>query len=348
MTALSVCILLWFAIPGISPAYADTFPSRRITLVVPFAAGSPSDVTSRLLAEHMGRTLHTYITVENTPDAGGTVAAVRASCSRPDGYTLLIHDTRLAADPALLRDLPYDPVRDLEPIGMVGEPVLTLVAQRGFPSDSLQQLIERVREGTTPVALALAEPGTDSYLCGRQVMYALNTAPATTAVTEPPLTAATGTAVLATAPAITAASYGSTNLALKDLTAGRVSLLCSHFLPALLPIKLQQINVYGVTTSTRFQMLPEIPTVREAGLPGPGVSMWQGMFAPKKTPPAVIEAVVRAFRAALEDAGVRARFINQGTIPATKEQASPETLRSLLRSDSERWQQIVTSTDRGY
>jgi tripartite-type tricarboxylate transporter receptor subunit TctC len=311
-----VRVLLCFAFFGVSLANAEQYPSKVITIVVPFSAGGPTDTSARLLGQTMGAILKTQMIVENVAGAGGTIAAARVAGSPPDGYTVFFHHIGFSTAPSLYRKLPYDTINDFEPIGLIGDVAMTLVARKDFPAKDLKELITYVKANKEKVNLANAGLGAASHLCGMLFMSAIQTE-------------------------FTTIPYKGTGPAMNDLLGGQVDFMCDQTSNTISQIKAGKIKVYGVTTKTRVSALPDVPTLQEAGLPGFEVSVWQGLYAPKGTPKAIIDTLSKALQAALADPALRKRFDELGTDPASKENATPEALRKHLKSEIDKWAPVI-------
>ena len=247
---------------GASPTRAQDYPTKVITMVVPFAAGGPTDTVARLIAVPMSNTLKQQVIVENTLGAGGTIAANRVAKAASDGYTILIHHIGMATAPALYRKLPFNPITDLEPIGLINEVPMTLVAKQDFPPKDLKELIAYVKANKDKVNYANAGIGAASHLCGMLFMSAIQTE-------------------------VTTVPYNGTGPAMNDLLGGQVDFMCDQTTNTTSQIKAGKIKVYGATTKKRLPSLPNVPTMDEAGLKGFEVTVWHGLYAPKGTPKAV-------------------------------------------------------------
>lgn len=307
--------LVWLAVLAIPQVYAD-YPSKVITIIVPFSAGGPTDTSARLLAQYMGEALKTQVIVENVAGAGGTIAAARVAGSPPDGYTVFFHHIGFATAPALYRKLPYDTIRDFEPIGMVGDVAMTMVARKDFPPKDLKEMISYVKTNKDKVNMANAGLGAASHLCGMLFMSAIQTD-------------------------FTTIPYKGTGPAMNDLLGGQVDFMCDQTSNTISQIKAGKIKVYGVTTKTRVSALPDVPTMHEAGLKNFEVSVWQGLYVPKGTPKPVMEKLTKALQTALSNTTLMQRFIELGTVPATKESATPEALRKQLKAEIDKWGPII-------
>ncbi len=309
-------VVICLAFLGAPPAHADQYPSKVITIVVPFSAGGPTDTVARLLAQAMGTSLKTQIIIENVAGAGGTIAATRVAQSPPDGYTIFLHHIGFSTAPSLYRKLPYDTIRDFEPIGLVGDVPMTLVAKKDFPAKDLKELIAYVKANKDKVNLANAGLGAASHLCGMLFMSAIQTD-------------------------LTTIPYKGTGPAMNDLLGGQVDFMCDQITNTISQIKAGKIKVYGVTTKTRLPSLPNVPTMQEAGLPNFEITVWQGLYAPKGTPKAVIDKLVKALQDALSDATLNKRFAELGTKAEARNRATPEALRAHLKAEIDKWAPII-------
>jgi putative tricarboxylic transport membrane protein len=297
-------------------AWGQAYPSKVITIIVPFSAGGPTDTVTRLVAQAMGKTLGQQVIVENVGGAGGTIGATRAAKAAPDGYTLLLHHIGMATAPALYRKLPYRSVEDFDPIGLVTDVPMTLVAKKDFPSKDLKELIAYVKKNKDKVSYANAGLGAASHLCGMLFMSAIETD-------------------------LTTVPYKGTGPAMNDLLGGQVDFMCDQTTNTTSQIKAGKIRVYGVTTKTRVPSLPDVPTLHEAGLPNFEVAIWHGLYAPKGTPKPVVDKLAAALQEALKDTLVRTRFAELGTEPVATERARPEALRKHLALELEKWGPVI-------
>jgi tripartite-type tricarboxylate transporter receptor subunit TctC len=314
MTPWVVLTLLAFGMP--TAVYAQAFPSKVITIVVPFSAGGPTDTVTRLLAQSMTKTLGQQVIVENVGGAGGTIGAARVARASPDGYTLLLHHIGMATTMTLYRKLPYHSIESFEPIGLITDVPMTLVAKKEFPAKDLKELIAYVKAHKDKVSYANAGIGAASHLCGMLFMSAIDTD-------------------------LTAVPYKGTGPAMNDLLGGQVDFMCDQTTNTTSQIKAGKIKVYGVTTKRRVPSLPEVPTLDEAGLPGFEVAIWHGLYAPKGTPRPAIDKLAGALQQALKDSLVKTRFAELGTEPVSDDRARPEALRAHLKAEIDKWGPII-------
>ena len=250
-------VLLMLLLSPVMPALAEDFPSRPITMVVPFSAGGPGDVIARLLGTSMSATLKQSIIIENVVGAGGTLGTNRVAKAAPDGYTILLMHVGQATAPSLYAKLPFDPVGDFAPIGLVTDVPMILVARANFPAKDMKELVAHVRAQGDKVTYGNVGLGSASHLCGLMFMSAIETK-------------------------LTPIYYKGGGPALNDIIAGHIDVYCD---PATGPtpyIQAGTIPGYAITSKKRVPTLPNLPTAAEAGVPKFDVTTWYGMYAPKK------------------------------------------------------------------
>ncbi|WP_203077349.1 tripartite tricarboxylate transporter substrate-binding protein [Falsiroseomonas ponticola] len=300
-----------------APALAQApYPSRPITMIIPFAAGGPTDTVGRLIAQTMGNELGQPVVVENVGGAGGTLGAQRVAQARPDGYTILLHHIGMATIPTLYRRVPYDAINGFETIGLVTDVPMTLVARRNFPANNLAELVQVIQRDREKLNYANAGIGAASHLCGLLFMHAIN-APMTTV------------------------PYRGTGPAMNDLVAGTVDLMCDQTTSTTEQIRGGTIRAFAVTTPARVASLPELPTAAEAGLPGFDVSVWHGLYAPRSTPRPIVDRLNRSLVSALRDETIARRFAELGTAPVAIERATPEAHRAFWQADIAKWRPLI-------
>ena len=297
-------------------AWGQAYPTRPVTVVVPFSAGGPTDTVTRLISEVMSKDLGQQVVVENVGGAGGTLGAARVAKAAPDGYTLLLHHIGMATSATLYRKLPYDPKTAFAPVGLVTEVPMILVSRKDFPANNLQELITYVKEHKDEVTYANAGVGAASHLCGMLFMQAIET----------PLT---------TVP------YKGTGPAMTDLLGGQVDLLCDQSTNTTGQIKGGEIKAYGVFADQRLGNLPDIPTVKEGGLEGLSFGIWHGLYAPAGTPEPIVAKLSEALKTALADPKVVERFAELGTAPVPADQATPAALQQKVLSEIDRWKPVI-------
>jgi tripartite-type tricarboxylate transporter receptor subunit TctC len=314
MTSLAVLAGIFSA--SLTAAEAQDYPTDPITVIVPFSAGGPTDTVTRLVAESMQKTLGQQIVVENVGGAGGTLGAARAAKAEPDGYTLLLHHIGMATSATLYRKLPYDPKTAFAPIGLVTEVPMTLVARKDLPPNNLQELITYVKENKDTVTYANAGVGAASHLCGMLFMQAIETQ-------------------------LTTVPYKGTGPAMTDLLGGQVDFMCDQTTNTTGQIKAGEVKAYGVFADERVAALPDVPTVKEAGLEGQSFGIWHGLYAPAGTSPDIVAALADALVQALADENVAQRFAELGTAPVPPEDATPQALQDKLLAEIDRWKPVI-------
>ncbi len=307
-------------LPAVLAALAGSafaqYPTKPVTIVVPFAAGGPTDTVARVMAQAMAKPMGQTLLVENKAGAGGTIGVNTVAKASPDGYTTLIYHIGMATAPALYRTLPFKPMEDLEPVGLINEVPMTLVAKKDFPAKDLKELIAHVKKNKDKVNYANAGLGAASHLCGMLFMSAIETD-------------------------LTTIAYKGTAPAMNDLLGGQVDFMCDQTTNTTGQIKGGKIKVYAVTTKKRVPSLPEVPTMDEAGLKGFEVSVWHAMYAPKGTPKPVVDKLVASLQAALKDPVVKTRFNDLGTDPIALDKATPAALRAHLKAEIDKWGPLI-------
>jgi tripartite-type tricarboxylate transporter receptor subunit TctC len=297
-------------------AWSQDYPSRTVTIVVPFAAGGPTDTVTRLVAQSMAKTLGQTVIVENVGGAGGTIGVEKVARAKPDGYTLLLMHIGMSTAPSLYRNLRYDPIKDLDPIGLVTDVPMTFVAKKDFPPKDMKDLVAYVKANKDKVTYANAGVGAASHLCGMLFMTAIQTD-------------------------LTTIPYKGTGPAMTDLMGGQVDFMCDQTTNTTAQIKGGKVKGYSVTTKTRVKSLPDLPTADESGLKGFEVAVWHGVWAPHGTPKPAMDKLVAALQAALKDSNVIEKFKELGTEPVAQNRATPEALRTHLKSEIEKWAPII-------
>jgi len=292
------------------------FPDKAVSLVVPFAAGGPTDVVARMIAIPMGKALGQTVLVENAVGAGGTIAAAKVARAAPNGYTIFLHHMGMSTAPTLYKKLAFDPLKDFEYIGQVVDVPMTLLARKDFPPANFAELQTYLKANGNKVSLANAGLGAVSHLCGllfmSQVGVELNTIP-----------------------------YSGTGPAMNALLGGQVDLLCDQTTQTVPLIKDGRVKVYGVTTLNRLSALPNVPTLNEQGLRGFDVKVWHGLYAPKGTPAPVLEKLNAALRAAMQDPMVTQRLADLSSDIPPMEKISAAGLKNHLEAEIAKWGPVI-------
>jgi tripartite-type tricarboxylate transporter receptor subunit TctC len=305
-----------------APARA-AWPERPITMIVPFAAGGPTDVLARILAEHMSRTLGQPVAIENVAGGGGTTGILRVAQAPPDGYTIAMgHMGTHGAAPAVFPDLKYDPVRDFAPIGLAASTPIVVVGRKDLPPKDLRELVAYLKAGAEGLNEAHAGVGSVSY---------------TACALLDALVGARPNRIV----------YRGTGPALNDLVAGQVDYMCDQIVNLVPQIRAGTIKAYAVALPERSPALPGVPTTREAGLPEFQVTAWNALFAPKGTPAAIVKRLSTALLAALDDPATRRRIVDLGGDLSNTAARTPEGLQRLVESEVARWNKVLRGPGAG-
>nr|WP_236844454.1 tripartite tricarboxylate transporter substrate-binding protein [Bordetella sp. 15P40C-2] len=299
-----------------SAAMAADYPSRPITLVVPFAAGGPTDVVARSLGAELGKELKQPIVVENRTGAGGTVAAAHVANAQPDGYTYLIHHNGMATAPALYSSLKYDPLKSFEYVGEVVDVPMTLLARKDFPPNNMAEFIEYAKANADKINLANAGPGAVSQLCGSLLQQALGLK-------------------------FTTIPYQGTGPAMTALLGSQVDVLCDQTTQTIPHIQAGNVKFYGVTTKDRISKLPDAPTLNEQGLKDFEVKVWHGIYAPKGTPAQDVAVFNHALKTALNSPAFKQKMADLGAEIVSEERQTSESLQNWVQSEINKWTPVL-------
>ena len=314
---LAALMLFAAALPGSTRA---AYPDRPITMIVPFAAGGPTDVIARIVAENMSKTLGQQIVVENVAGAGGTTGILRGAQSKPDGYTIMMgHMGTHGAAPAVYPELKYDPVKDFEPIGLAAGTPILIVAKKDFPAKDLKEFVAYVKANSEKLNEAHAGVGSVSFTTCSLLNSMLGAKP-------------------------TRVVYRGTGPALNDLVAGQVDYMCDQIVNLVPQIQAKTIKAYAVALPERSPALPDVPTTKEGGLAEYQVSAWNAIFAPKKTPKDIVKKLNGALLKAIEDPTTSKRLLDLGGDLSNKEARTPEGLRKHVQSEVQRWNKVLKQT----
>jgi tripartite-type tricarboxylate transporter receptor subunit TctC len=316
LKSIAVAVLAIAGVLITGTAQAQTFPDKPISLVVPFAAGGPTDVVARMIAIPMGKALGQTVLVENAVGAGGTIAATKVARATPNGHTIFLHHMGMATSPALYKKLSFDPLKDFEYIGQVVDVPMTLLARKDFPANNFPELLAYLKANGNKVSMANAGLGAVSHLCGllfqSQIGIDLNTIP-----------------------------YKGTGPAMNDLLGGQVDLLCDQTTQTVPLIKENRVKVYGTTSLTRLAALPNVPTLHEQGLKGFEVKVWHGMYAPKGTPAPVLDKINAALRTAMQDPVVVQRLADLSSDIPSADKITAAGLKSHLEAEINKWGPVI-------
>ncbi len=307
--------ILALAAATLAGSAAAAYPEKPVTLVVPFAAGGPTDKVARDLAEVLRKGLNNQtVVIENVGGAGGTLGAAKVAKAAPDGYTLLLHHIGMATSPALYRNMPYKTLDDFEYIGMVNEVPMTLIGKPGLPANNFAELRTWIAANKGKINLANAGLGAASHLCGLLFMQAMGVE-------------------------MTTVPYKGTAPAMTDLLGGQVDLMCDQTTNTTGQIESGKVKAYAVTTMKRLTTpaLAKLPTLDESGLKGFNVSIWHGMYAPKGTPKAVVDQVNAALRSALKDADFIKREEALGAVIISDARVGGAEHKKFVESEINKW-----------
>jgi tripartite-type tricarboxylate transporter receptor subunit TctC len=292
------------------------YPTRNVTMLVPYAAGGPTDTVARVTAQAMGKPLGQTVIVENRPSAGGILAPEAVKNAKPDGYTILIHHIGMATTPALYRQLRFNPLTDFDYIGLINDVPMTLIARQNFPARDFKEFLAYIKANKAKVSYANAGIGAASHLCGMLFMSAIET----DVLTVP---------------------YKGTAPAMNDLLGGTVDFMCDQTTNTTNQIKAGKVKVYAVTSAKRVPSLPDVPTLQELGLKGFEVGIWHGLYAPKGTPKEAIDKLVAALQVAVKDAEVNKRFADLGATAYPADKATPAALQAHVKAEIDKWGPII-------
>ena len=298
-------------------AQGNAYPQRPVTMIVPFAAGGPTDVIARIVSDHMSRTIGQQVVVENVAGVGGTTGITRGAQAQGDGYTIMMgHMGTHGAAPALYPNLKYDPAKDFAPIGLAAGTPIVIVARKDFPAADLKAFLAYVKANDTKQNMAHAGVGSVSHTTGVLL-----------------------TSVLAIKPTMVA--YRGTGPALNDLMANTVDFMTDQIVNVAPQVTGGTIKAYAIATPERSPALPDVPTTKEAGLEGYEVSAWNAVFAPKSIPADIQAKLVSALDRALDDENVRKRLLDLGGVIPSKAERGPQALQKLVDSEVARWTPIL-------
>jgi putative tricarboxylic transport membrane protein len=299
-------------------AAAQAYPTRPVTVIVPFAAGGPTDIIARIVGEHFSRTLGQQFIVENVAGAGGTTGITRGAQAKADGYTIMMgHMGTHGAAPALYPNLKYDPTKDFAPIGMAAGTPILIVARKDFPAADLKEFVAKAKDTSTRISQAHAGVGSVSFTSCTLLNSVLG-------VKHHRVVA-----------------YRGTGPALNDMVGGQVDYMCDQIVNLAEQVRGGTIKAYGIATEQRSPALPDIPTTKEGGLPEYQVTAWNALFAPKGTPKEIVTQLNDALSKGLDDGTTRKRLLELGSVLPEGPARSPEALAELVKSEVARWTPIL-------
>ena len=320
MTSVAASLAtVWFAATAVSPAFAQSYPKRSITVVVPFPAGGPSDVVARIVAENMSKTLGQQMVIENVGGAGGTTGSARVAAAAPDGYTLLAGSmgSHVSA-PVLTPGIKYNSQRDFVPIGFTAHAPAVVVTRKDFPAANLQEFVKYLKANESKIKQAHGGIGASSHMACLLFNSTIKVKPISVA-------------------------YRGTAPALNDVIAGHVDFLCEQAVSVTGAITGGQVKALAVSADQRLPTLPNVPTAKEAGVDY-RMSIWAGIFAPKGTPKPIVDRLAGAISKALDDPAVTQKLANLGGSIPGKDERTPAKFGSFVNAQIAHWSPILKAT----
>ena len=314
-------LVLALGLIGFALTAQAAFPEKAVTLVVPFAAGGPSDKIARDVAEALREPLGQTVIVENTPGAGGTIGTAKVARATPDGYTLLVHHIGMATAPSLYKQLSYEVPDGFEFLGLINEAPSTVIARPTLAANNFDELRKWIDENKDKVNLAHAGVGSASHLCGLMLQSALKVN-------------------------MTTIAYKGTAPAMIDLMGGQVDLMCEQATNAVTQIEAKKVKSYGVTSTQRLKLpsMADVPTLAESGLTGFDVTVWHGLYAPRNTPPEIVAKLNSALRAALKNPELIRREEALGLTIINDERLDPAGHKKYVTGEMARWAKVISDS----
>lgn len=295
----------------------QSFPSRYIRMIVPFAAGGPTDIVGRIVAEHMSRTLDQQVVIENVAGVAGTIGAGRVAKAEPDGHTILVGPmSTMSFSPALYPKLAFNPLTDFEPIGIAASAPIMLVTNNAIPVTKLSEFIDYMKANPNKLTNGNAGVGSTSHLACLLLNNRVGAS-------------------------VTLVPYRGTGPALQDVVSGQIGYLCDQVTSLMSQVQTKTVRPLAVLAPTRSPVLPEVPTASEAGMSGIDMVVWNALFAPKGTPPEIVEKLNSALLKAINDPVSREKFLQLGAEPPPESQRSPQALRQIHASDVAKWGEVI-------
>jgi tripartite-type tricarboxylate transporter receptor subunit TctC len=309
----TVLALASFPLAG---AYAQDYPTKPVILIIPFAAGGPTDTLGRNLAQSMASTLKQQVIVENVPGAGGTISYAKVAKSRPDGYTVLLAHIGMSTAPALYRKPSVNPLTDFEYIGQVADVPMTLIAKKNLPAENFKDFLAYFKANSKKMTYGNAGLGAASHLCGLLFLSAVKIDTQTV-------------------------SYKGTAPAMADIMGGHIDFMCDQTTNTTAQIKSGAVKVYAVTSRQRVPSLSNVPTLHEAGLKNFEVVVWHGLYVAKGTPKPVLDKLVSSLQTAVKDPGFKEKLAELGAEPVPVSKANPKALQEHLKAEIDKWGPII-------
>lgn len=314
LIGLASAAALLTALPGLlsGTVEAQDFPKKQpITIVVSYAAGGPSDLIARLVGDHMGRTLGQTVLIENVTGAGGLAGADRVSRAAPDGYMMLIHHLALPAGPSLYTNLRYDTATAFQPVGLVNTGPMLLITRKDLPAATSAEFFAWMKANGEKVTVGHAGVGSNAYICATLVSAALGVKP-------------------------TLVAYRGAAPALNDILGGKLDVLCDQTTNSVPQVQAGTVKAFVTTAPTRVDVVKDVPTVREAGIPSAELGVWHGLYVPKGTPKPIVDALNAALQKALTEPAVIEKFTQLGTTIYPLVEQTPEAHQTRFQGEIKR------------
>lgn len=313
MTGAALCAATFATLS--TPLHAADYPTKTITMVVPYPPGGPTDIVARTLAASMERTLKQPVVIDNTSGAGGTVGSGKVARSPNDGYWLLLNNIGMATTPSLYRSLSYKP-DDFTPIGLVATMPTVIIARKDLPANNLDELLAYIKKDPAKVNYGHSGIGSAAHLCGLLYQSAIQTR-------------------------VTTIAYKGAAPAMTDMMSGQFDFMCEQTSSTVPFVESGKVKAMAVTSKKRIAQLPNVPTTIESGLAALDIGVWHGVYAPKGTPKDIVDRLSGALGEALRDPAVQKRYAEIGAVIATADEGKPESLMKLQQSEAARWAPII-------
>lgn len=299
------------------PIFAQAFPNKPVTIVVPFSAGGPTDKVARDLAVAMGKDLGQPVIVDNSVGAGGIIGTRKVATARKDGYTILVHTMGISTAPSLYKKLGYDPLTDLEYIGQIVDVPMVILGSKNFAPKDFAAAQKYIHDHPGQVTIGHAGPGSAAHLCTLLFERELGVPLASIA-------------------------YKGSAPALSDVLGGQIDMVCDQTTSLIGHLKSESLKPYAITTSERVSPFDQLPTASEQGLPNFDVKTWHGMYVPKGTPPEVLQRLGASLQAVIQDPAFQKKMQDMGAQVVSVDDATPASLQTKLTSETKRWAAVIS------
>jgi tripartite-type tricarboxylate transporter receptor subunit TctC len=320
MKKLTLGLSVAFSLAFAGGALAQAYPARPITMIVPFAAGGPTDIIARIVGDHMSKTLGQQVVIENVAGAGGTTGITRAITAAPDGYTIAMgHLGTFSAAPATYPGLKYDPLNGMQTIGLAGGTPILIVAKKNFPAKDLKEFVAAVKAAPDKFNEAHAGVGSVSWTTCTLFKGVLGV------------------------PKLNSVAYRGTGPALNDLVSGQIDFMCDQIVSVSEQVKADTIRAYAIASAERSPALPNVPTTKEAGLPDYQIEAWNGIAGPKGMPKEAVDKLVDALNKALNDEPTKKRLLDLGAVIPSAEERTPAGFQALIKRDADKLTPVLSA-----